>query len=72
MRYVCHIYEDGSIYLYETTDYGQLLRELEGKRENKRISAFAEISAGDDEVGLQRVETAFGKLQEIVRQELTE
>ncbi len=72
MRYVCHIYEDGSIYLYETTDRGQLLRVFEGKREDKRISAFAEIASHTDRVGPQGVKTAFAKLQEIAHQELGE
>jgi len=73
MRYVIHIYEDDSIFAYETSDDGwHRLKVFEGKRPepSQRIETFAELVADDDEVGIQRLKLAFAKLQDIVHQEL--
>jgi hypothetical protein len=70
MRYVCHIYEDGSIYAYETTDDGwKVLGVFEGEMPEpiKRISAFAELSADNTAEGRNRLKKALTLLQEVVR-----
>jgi len=73
MRYVLHIYEDDSIFAYETSNDGwQRLKVFEGKRPepSQIIETYAELIGDDDEVGIQRLKLAFAKLGEIVHQEL--
>jgi hypothetical protein len=76
MRYVCHVYEDGSIYAYETTDNGfRVLRTFEGQAPDppiKRISAYAEFACDNNEKGIARLKQAMARLQNVVRQEIGE
>jgi uncharacterized protein len=72
MRYVCKIYEDGTLYAYSTSDDGgTLLTEFEGKKPENgaRLSAFAEISFDNDDIGKVRVTKALAKLQNFFNQE---
>ena len=72
MRYVCKIYEDGTLYAYSTSDDGwKLLKVFEGKKPENvhRVSVFAEISS-DNNIGTERITQALTKLQGILSQEL--
>jgi hypothetical protein len=74
MRYVCKIYEDGSLYTYETSDDAWKIKKIfEGQKPEHvhRVSAFAEVIGDTSEIGKERLKQALRKLQEIVNQELT-
>lgn len=72
MRYVCKIYEDGTLYLYETSDDGWKLRQVfEGQKPEHvhRVSAFAEISCDNNNINKKRLKQALAKLQNILSEE---
>ena len=73
MRYVCHVYENGVLWAYETTDKGfTILRTLEGECPEQpfpHISAYAEITCDGDEAGKDHLQQAMDVLWEVVRKE---
>ena len=75
MRYVCKIYEDNSLYAYETSDDAWKIKKVvEGQKPEHihRVAAFAEVIGDTGEIGVERLKQALKKLQEIVNQELTD
>ncbi|MFQ6042111.1 MAG: hypothetical protein ACE5PV_14740 [Candidatus Poribacteria bacterium] len=72
MRYVCKVYEDGTLYAYETSDDAWKLKKVfEGQKPEHvhRVSAFAELSCDNNDIGKKRLKQALAKLQDILNNE---